>query len=439
MSDRRPSRGSAASGSPPGRARGPVPSGGPVWHAHLAEGAQQALRVITGHRMRSFLLIVGVAIGVATLLAIITIVTGLSNRIREDIVSASRPYLVISRFSHLGGEEIDEKLRRPQLLPELIPLLEDVEGVDLVDYNVTNSRGTVLRYEQERTNFVQVVGVKETFPYMYSVQLGEGRFFTDEEVARRARVVVLGHGPRKDLFPQLDPVGRTLRIEGKPYQIVGAMAKRGSIIGALGDNYALLPWTSFEKDFLSRGFEDRTIHVTVASGHESQDVAGEVTGALRAGRRLRPGEPNDFEITASETYGDIIDQVTSGIALVLVVLSSIGLMVGGIGVMNIMLISVTERTREIGVRMALGARRNDVLFQVLVEAATLTGIGGVLGAGLGYVASWGATHLLRFPYEFSVPWTIVAVLFSMSIGLIFGLYPAWRASRLDPIEALRSE
>jgi putative ABC transport system permease protein len=389
--------------------------------------------------MRSFLLIVGVAIGVATLLAIITIVTGLSNRIRNDIVSAGRPYLYVSRYSGLGGEDVEAKLRRPQLEPELIPILQRVEGVDMVDYNVSNNRGTVLHFGEERTNFVQVIGVKETFPYMYSFALGEGRFFTEEEVKSRARVCVLGYGPREDLFPILDPIGRSLRIYGRSYRIVGSMEKRGTVFGALGENYALVPWTSFEKDFLDRGVEDRTLAVTVAPGYESEDVIQELTGALRQGRRLRPGQPNDFDITASETYGNIIDQVTGGIAVVLVILSSIGLMVGGIGVMNIMLISVTERTREIGVRMAIGARRNDVLFQVLVEAGTLTGIGGLVGVGLGYLASWGATTVLEFPFGFSVPWTVAAVLFSASIGLIFGLYPAWRASHLDPIEALRYE
>jgi len=412
---------------------------GPAVGAHFVEGIRQAMQVIVGHKMRSFLLIVGVAIGVATLLAIITIVTGLSSRIRDDIVSASRPYIYVARYVGLGGEDIDAKLRRPQLLPELIPVLEAVPGVAMVDYNVSNGRGTVLRHGDERTNFVQVVGVMETFPYMYSIDLGEGRFFSDKETRARTRVCVLGYGPRSDLFPRTDPMGRSLRIYGKSYEIVGVMAKRGHIIGQLGDNYVLVPWTTFEKDFLVEGVEDRTLSATVAPGHETDAVIEEITGALRRGRRLRPGEPNDFDVTASETYGNIIDQVTGGIAVILVILSSIGLMVGGIGVMNIMLISVTERTREIGVRMAIGARRRDLLFQVLVEAGTLTGIGGLLGIGLGYLASWGATHVLRFPFGFSIPWTVVAVLFSVSIGVTFGLYPAWRASRLDPIEALRME
>lgn len=405
----------------------------------LAEGVQQAFRTIGGHRMRSLLLILGVAIGVTTLVAIFTIVTGLSNRIREDIVSSSRPYIYIARFSGLAGEDEAELLRRPHLEPDLIPVVQQTAGVDLVDYEVSNGRGMVLKYEQEKTNFVQAFGSSENFPFMFSLKVAEGRYFTAAEVTARQRVCVLGYGPAKDLFPHRDPVGRVIRIYGKPYTIVGTMEKRGQIFGSMGENYVCTPWTTFEKDCLHLGFEDRNMAVSVAEGYEPETVVSNLTGVLRAARHLRPGQKNDFDIIASDTYGAIVDKVTGSIALVLVVLSSIGLLVGGIGVMNIMLISVTERTREIGLRMALGARRRDVLRQVLVEAGTLTGIGGVLGIGLGYLASWGTTHWLRFPFAVD-PWaTLGAVLFSISIGVFFGLYPANRAAKLDPVTALGRE
>jgi putative ABC transport system permease protein len=217
------------------------------------------------------------------------------------------------------------------------------------------------------------------------------------------------------------------------------MAERNHIIGQLGDNFVCVPWTTFEKDGLKGGFEDRNIALLVADGYETDEVISNITGTMRRERRLRAGQKNDFDIVASETYGELIDKVTGGIALVLVVLSSIGLLVGGIGVMNIMLISVAERTREIGVRMAVGARRQDVLLQVLVEAGILTGIGGILGIVLGYLASWGMTHLLRFPFAVSPFVTVGAALFSISIGIFFGLYPANKAARMDPIVALGRE
>lgn len=398
-----------------------------------------AMRTITGNRMRSLLLILGVAIGVTTLLGIYTIVSGLSQRIRDDVVSANRPYIYVTRFSGIGGGDPEVLLRREQIMPECGPALEATEGVEFVDYQVSNNQGMVLRYRNEKTNFTQTFGCSENFPYMFSIQVGEGRFFTRGEVETSERVCVLGYGPANDLFPKSDPIGKTLSIYGRPYRIVGTMQERGHIIGSMGENYVCVPWTIFEKDGLHVGEEDRSIACSVQPGYEVDEVISNITGTMRRMRLLRPAEEDDFEVVASETFGELIDKVTGGIALVLVVLSSIGLLVGGIGVMNIMLISVAERTREIGLRMAVGARRREVLVQVLIEAGVLTGIGGILGIGLGYLASYGVTNLLRFPLQISPLVTVGAALFSISIGLFFGLYPANRAARMDPVRALGRE
>lgn len=405
----------------------------------LREVFQQAAHTIRGHRQRSLLLVLGVAIGVATLLAIVTIVSGLSGRIREDVVSASRPYLMVTRYDGLGGEDIEAKLRRRQIQPELIPLAATIPGVDRVDYMIQSHSADVLTYGKERTQFVQTVGASDNFAVMYSYQVGEGRFFTRQELLARERVCVLGFGPRKDLFPRLDPVGRILNVRGRPYRIVGTMAERKSITGAMGENYLVIPWTTFEKDFLDRGREDRSLAITVAVGHTIADVREAVVGAMRRGRGLRPGQPDDFDVVTSETYGAIVDGITGAIAVILTVLASIGLLVGGIGVMNIMLISVTERTREIGIRMALGSRRRDVLRQVLLEAGTLTLIGGLAGIVLGYGLSYGMTKVLAFPFRVDPLTTAIAVVFSAAIGIVCGIYPANRAAKLDPVEALRSE
>ncbi len=408
-------------------------------HVSISEAYRQAWHTVRGYKMRSGLLILGVAIGVATLLGIVTIVSGLSGRIRSDIVSASRPYLYVARYTGLGGEDVDSKLRRRQLDPELLPFVEGVEGVEQVDYFIQTHVGDVISFGSERTNFVQTFGASENFAIMYSYDVGEGRFFHRQEVEARERVCVLGYGPRKDLFPILDPIGRTLNIRGKPYRIVGTMVERKSIMGAMGENYIVVPWTTYEKDFLDRGMEDRAIAATVADGYTMEYVQQGLIGALRAGRRLRPSQPDDFDITTSETYGEMVDGITGAIAVVLTVLASIGLLVGGIGVMNIMLISVTERTKEIGVRMAMGSRRRDVLMQVLLEAGTLTMFGGVVGIVLGYVLSYGMTKVLAFPFRVDPVTTLIAVVFSAGIGVVCGIYPANRAAKLDPVEALRSE
>jgi len=406
---------------------------------HAGEGFAQAFATIRGHKLRSFLLILGVAIGVATLLAMFTIVTGLSGKIRDDIVQAAKPYLYIARYHGLGGEDIEAKMRRPQLMPECIEALAAVEGVDGTDYMIAGGRATVLTYGKERTNLVQVFGASADFHNLYSYILGEGRFYTYPEQDARRRVCVLGAGPAETLFPNTDPIGKRLRIFGIDYVIVGVMESSRHIMGQIGDNWVVIPWPTYEKDFSNKDADDRTMAVTVADGYDSDEVTTDVTGALRRVRGLRPDEENDFEVVASETYGELVGKVTQAVALVLVVMSSIGLMVGGIGVMNIMLISVTERTREIGVRMAVGARRQDVLRQILVESATLTGIGGVVGTVLGYMMAWGGTKVLAFPFGFNPLVALVAVAFSASIGIFFGLYPANRAAKMDPIEALRHE
>ena len=406
---------------------------------HPSEGFTQAFATIRGHKLRSFLLILGVAIGVATLLAMFTIVTGLSGRIKSDIVQSAKPYLYIARYHGLGGENMEDKLRRPQLMPDCIEALAEIEGVDGTDYMIGGGRATILTHGKERTNLVQVFGASADFHNLYSYMLGEGRFYTYAEQNARSRVCVLGSGPAETLFPNTDPIGKRLRIFGIDYQIVGIMESSRHIMGQMGDNWVVIPWSTYEKDFSNKDRDDRTLAVTVADGYDSDEVSTDVTGVLRRVRGLRPGEENDFEVVASETYGELVGQVTQAVALVLVVMSSIGLMVGGIGVMNIMLISVTERTREIGVRMAVGARRQDVLRQILVESATLTGIGGVVGTILGYLMAWGGTKVLAFPFGFNPLVALAAVAFSASIGIFFGLYPANRAAKMDPIEALRHE
>jgi putative ABC transport system permease protein len=214
--------------------------GGIPWREAFA----QAWHTVRGHRMRSLLLILGVAIGVTTLLGIYTIVNGLSGRIRDDVVSSNRPYIYVSRYSGLGGTDPDEVLRRPQLLPSTSAALEEAEGVWLVDYEISNGMGEVLKYGQEKTNFVQSFGCSQNFPFLFSIPVDEGRFFSAEEVSARERVAVLGWGPRKDLFPYTDPVGKVIRIHGRPHRIVGTMAERKHIIGALGDNYVCVPWTA---------------------------------------------------------------------------------------------------------------------------------------------------------------------------------------------------
>jgi putative ABC transport system permease protein len=405
------------------------------------ENFKQAIHVILTHRMRSSLLILGVAIGVMTVLGMVTVLSGLGKRVEEDIMSSNRPFLNISRYDPMEGDrDYAALLRRKKLTPEDAQAIkEQCRAVERIDFQVSPGQGMrVLRRKGRRTGLMQVIGTSENFPYIFSLQMDEGHFLTESDVERRRRVVVLGFGPAKDLFPNMDPVGKSIRIGNYEYEVIGTMLSRRSFIGSMSDNFAVIPYTTFGKD-LSNQYDDYEIVATVKPEYTLEEAKDEITALLRARRKVAPADENDFYITSSEAFRDMITNITKYIGLVLVVISSIGLMVGGIGVMNIMLISVTERTREVGVRMALGATRHDILQQFLIEAATLTGAGGVIGIVCGLLAARGVTHLIRFPYSLPFVWIVVAFVFSAGIGIVFGMYPANRAAKMDPIVALRYE
>jgi putative ABC transport system permease protein len=405
------------------------------------ENIRLAFDVIRTHKMRSGLLILGVAIGVTTVLAMVTVMSGLGKRVQEDILSANRPYLVITRFDPIGGDE-DRRdvLRRKRFTSgDAEAIREHCKAIDKVDLQIdSGGRMRVLRYEGERTDLIQVVGVSYNFNNIYSLRIEEGRFFSEFDQDRRKRVAVLGYGPAKDLFPNRDPIGKQIKIGNKIYEVVGAMESREHIMGSIGDNFAAVPYTTFEKDFPGE-YNDYSIAATVKPEYTLEEAKNEVTALLRARRKVDPGAANDFYVTTSEAFRELLGNVTKYIGLILVVISSIGLMVGGIGVMNIMLVSVAERTREVGIRMAMGAKRTDILQQFLVEAATLTGGGGAIGILSGLLVARGIANLIRFPYSVPLHWIFISFAFSASIGIVFGLYPANRAAQMDPIHALRHE
>jgi putative ABC transport system permease protein len=411
--------------------------GGGIW----IENLKLALDVIRTHKMRSGLLILGVAIGVTTVLAMVTVMSGLGRRVQEDILSADRPYLMVTRYDPIGGEEDRRDIfRRKRLTEDDVRAIESrCKTVDKVDFQIDSGGNLrVLRYGGERTDLISVVGVSHNFSTMFSLRMEEGRFYNEFEIDRRRRVVVLGYGPAQDLFPNRDPIGKNIKIGNHEYEVVGTMASRKHIFGSIGDNFAAVPYTTFEKDFPGP-YNDHTIVVTVKPEYTLEEAGEEITALLRARRKVEPGAANDFYVTTSEAFRELLSSITKYIGLILVVISSIGLMVGGIGVMNIMLVSVAERTREVGIRMAMGARRIDILQQFLIEAATLTGTGGLIGIFLGLLAARGIASLISFPYSVPIHWIAIAFIFSASIGMIFGLYPANRAAKMDPIHALRYE
>ncbi|MFH1756377.1 MAG: ABC transporter permease [Candidatus Latescibacterota bacterium] len=407
-----------------------------LWKENFA----QALHVIKVNRMRSSLLILGVAIGVTTILAMVTVLTGLQRKINKDLVSANRPYLIVQKFDmFVGGVDEEEFNRREGFDPEDADALEvSCPALDVVCYSISPNQAYTLHYGSERTPPLQLAGMDFTMPQIYSLFVETGRFYSKSELLHRERVVVLGYGPAQDLFPNDNPIGKVISISNRRYQVIGVFAKRKHFIGALSDNYAVIPYTSFRKDFMTE-YDQTSITANIKDGFSLEEGQEQIVNVMRVRRVVRPGKDNNFAVITSEAFLDTIGNVTIYVGLVLIVIASIGLVVGGIGVMNIMLISVAERTREIGVRMAIGANKRDIAQQFLVEAATLTGIGGIVGTLFGTAAAVLISRVIHFPFYFSVRWTLVAVLFSALVGVVFGLYPARRAAHLDPVTALHYE
>jgi putative ABC transport system permease protein len=404
------------------------------------ENFHQAMDVIRLHRMRSGLLILGVAIGITTILMMVTVLSGLSRKINQDLVSARRPYVYVQRFDLFVTEENEEEMfRRKALTPDDADALAgQCPSLGDVCFFVQPERNYVIYHGSKKTPPTQLLGASHTFPQIYSLPIGAGRFYTRSEEKHRSRVALLGYGPARDLFGDQNPIGRTVRIDGRRYKIVGTFDMRHHFAGSMSDNFVLVPHTTYAKDFQTkRDFE--SISAAVKDGFTLEDGMEEITNVLRVRRGVGPGEKNNFVVMTSESFLELVRKFTTPIGLVLTVIASIGLIVGGIGVMNIMLISVTERTREIGVRRAIGAGRRDILQQFLVESSTLTGIGGAVGTACGTLLAYLVSALINFPFYFSVFWTVTALLFSAFVGLVFGLYPARRAANMDPVDALRYE
>jgi putative ABC transport system permease protein len=406
--------------------------------AHLGEGGRLAFGALVAHRLRSSLVILGVAIAVATLMGMVAILSGLEAKIVSDVKGGDAPIFTISKFDHVDGGDWRAMLHRPKLTAddaEAILALPEIEAVETV---YGDGEGRVLRQGKNLARLIFVRGTNLSFPKFAMVDLSDGRFFTEAELKSARNVCVLAERTAKEVFPYEDPVGRSVRIQDTDFEVVGVFAKYESLFGAIAENFAVIPYTTYERRFADR---DESMQINCAPANsESVEEGVEATQAvLRSRHHLLPAAADDFSITTSDAAMEFVGKITGPVALVLVIISSIGLMVGGIGVLIIMLVSVTERTAEIGLRKAVGASRREILWQFLFEAATLTLIGGVLGIAAGLGLAKGATQLIAFPFVLPVFWIAIAVGVSAGLGLVFGLYPANRAARLDPIASLRYE
>jgi putative ABC transport system permease protein len=406
------------------------------------ENLTMALDTVLEHKIRSFLTVLGIIVGIVTVVLISSILTGA----REELVSQVENYGINNVYAfhmEMGmshGRRTDEERKRKPLsvadamaIKELCPSVNDVSWQEMPFGTRIN-----ISYKGNSLRNFDFIGTPFNYGSVANIKLDRGRFFTEAEDAHRMSVAVIGPDAAEAMFAEADPIGKKILINGRLFRILGITEKsKSSMILGEGDSTVIVPYRTFQKMF--PWIDMRVLFIQAKEGLREKAL-GEVESLLRVRRRVKPSEDNNFALTTSDRFIQEFDSMTSVVAIGVVAISSIGLLVGGIGVMNIMLVSVTERTKEIGVRKAIGATRKDIVFQFLLEAMTLTGIGGILGVILALGGSFLIQVFLPSLPSLIPPWSVFAALtVSVVIGLVFGVWPARKASRLDPIVALRYE
>jgi putative ABC transport system permease protein len=408
----------------------------------LVEGAGIALDSLRSNKVRAALTILGVAIGVMVVIAMGSAITGINRSITSILESAGPKTFVVVRYwsggleISDGSDELSPWRRMPEITleeAELIRALPAVRDVNVQEFTEGPVSGGGVNLSD-----VKVAGFGPTWPQVNGGDILAGRNFTAIEYAAGARVAVINDKLAESLFPGLDPIGKQIKIFGVPFTVVGMHAEAASLFSDADEPRLAIPHTTFRKvaEYWPGWMEVSVIPTEAATVAEAQD---QVTAALRSRRGLRPAEDNNFSLVTSDRVLDAFNKITAGFFIAMISLSSVGLMVGGVGVVAIMMISVTERTREIGVRKALGATRGEIMFQFLIEAATLTLVGCLIGMALGGGVAWAVRSFTPVPASVPLASVIAAVAASILTGVLFGLYPANKASRLDPVEALRYE
>lgn len=408
----------------------------------IRSNVQIALDTLRANKLRSSLTILGVVIGVSTVMTMAAIVQGIQDQIVRTIeIAGPTTFYVIKVFSQtpVNPNRLPKWIRvRPDLVEGEAARISQLPEISYAAmWAQVNGR---LSYEAERTQNIIVVGADDRYQEIQGGELLDGRWFTPAELKSGSSVAVVDENAARKLFGRESILDKTIRIGGRPARVIGVYAQPGNIFSPPGQDIgAIVPFAMLDHEFTIDKTNALYIPVKPKKGVTTADAEEAVTVALREMRRLRPADKNNFDLMTQDQILDTFNKITGVFFLVMIVLSSVGLMVGGIGVMAIMMVSVTSRTREIGIRKALGATRREILFQFLVEAATLTGFGGVLGILIGLTFGRLATLAMNIDAAVPLGLTLVAVFVSVSIGLIFGILPAQRAAKLDPIAALRYE
>jgi putative ABC transport system permease protein len=409
-----------------------------TFYSFYADATKIALQSIFAHKLRAFLTLIGVIIGVASVVVVGASISGLNSYVVDKISKIlGVNHFMVARIAHVGNmtQEEWEKMNKRNKVIEWDDYywLRD-HCTDCKEVGATANTGIDLKQEGQELFGTRITGVTANMGEIEDKTIAEGRFVLDHEVERSAAVCVIGMDVRDKFFPGVDPIGKELKIAEMPMRIVGVEEKRGAMFGHSLDNMAYIPLSTFERLFGRR--RSLELHGKSLNREEFQTAFEQARISMRNHHKLKGDDEDDFGMVNVEQVNNQVDQFTGAIAGVVIPITAISLIVGGIVVMNMMLFSVTERTAEIGLRKALGARRKQILVQFLIESSVLTSLGGVLGLALAAGLAWLIGATTPVPMTITMAYVVISVGFSAGIGMIFGIYPAYKAARLDPIKAL---
>jgi len=412
----------------------------------FSEIFKMTISSITSHKLRSFLTLIGIIAGVASIIGVMTGISVIQTTMEAEMSVLGSTTFQVQKWAAAGPTTEEERRkiqkRRPTTVEHANAIRNNVKSVNLVGSELWDF-GHVVKYRDKSTNpNVTICGGTPEYPPNNTHYIGEGRNISNDDIRIGRSVVVLGHAIAQKLFPWMDPVNKTVKVDGRKFIVVGVFAAKSSAMGGNFDNYLLMPITKFTRVYGNkRNGRDRSVNITVRAKSPElvKDALAETRAVMRRERGLKSHEENDFTIFTNDSQIKTFNETTAGIKTGAFVIGIIALIVAGIGIMNIMLVSVTERTREIGIRKSIGAKRKDILSQFLLEAIILSNIGGIFGVLIGF----GLGNILSMVTDFyvSIPlnWAIIGLLFCTSVGLVFGYWPARKASALKPIESLRYE
>ena len=406
----------------------------------IREGVGMALDAVRQNKLRSFLTMLGVMIGVSSVIGMVSIIQGLNDSMASQIESMGSNIIYVSKMEpgiHTGRTPAAIRNRPDITYDDAMAIRELASAISGVAPQNFRPGTVTIKYGSKEAQRIRVFGTTVDYPDVNSAAVSRGRFFVDSEDRFKANVCVLASDPAEALFPNSDPVGQEVQFINQRFTVIGVMEEKEGMLGNNPNNFVILPFGTFMR--LHPAEKALWLAVQAVNSEVMPLAKDQIIQIMRRRHGVPYDKPNDFAVWSQATMMKTYKAITQGIYLAMFVISSIGLMVGGVGVMNIMLVSVTERTREIGIRKAIGANRKNIVWQFMVEAMTLSGLGGIAGILVGLALAALVSALTPLPAAVSITWVTIAFSVSVGVGLIFGIYPAYRAARVDPITSLRYE